>query len=136
MRRTIPQVESVSAVIRKDTKVLLNQRPPAGLLGGLWEFPNWKSVSKSGLRLRDNIKKETGIDVEVEKFIDTFKQTFSHFKLSLSVYHCQAINGKGKGRWVPIRNLHLLPMSRIHRRIAQKIAGETRGNGDRENVSL
>jgi A/G-specific adenine glycosylase len=123
MRRTIPQVASVSAVIRKDRKVLLNQRPPTGLLGGLWEFPNWKIESKSRLRLRDDIQKEMGVDVEVEKFIGTFKQTFSHFKLSLHVYRCHPINGKGKGKWVPIQGLHLLPMSRIHRRIANLISG-------------
>jgi A/G-specific adenine glycosylase len=127
MRRTIPHVKSVSAVIRKDRKVLLNQRPPAGLLGGLWEFPNWKSEAKTKPRLKSDIKKEIGIDVEVKKFIGTYKQTFSHFKLSLHVYYCQPMNGEGKGKWVAVKNLPLLPMSRIHRRIAEVIDGETRG---------
>ena len=121
-RRTIPHVQSVSAVIKKDRKVLLNQRAPTGLLGGLWEFPNWKSEAESRRRLRSDIKKEIGIDVEVKKFIGTFKQTFSHFKLSLHVYHCQPRNGKGKGKWVPVQDLHLFPMSRIHRRIADLIS--------------
>jgi A/G-specific adenine glycosylase len=33
----------VGAVVLNNGKVLLRQRPPGGLLGGLWEFPNWNA---------------------------------------------------------------------------------------------
>jgi A/G-specific adenine glycosylase len=131
IRRKIPHITALSAVIEKDKKVLLNQRPPVGLLGGLWEFPNWRiegkqrSRSRFRLRLGNYIKKEMRLDVKVNELIDTFHQTYSHFKLTLYVFHCQHFNGKGEGKWVPIRKLPLLPMSRIHRRIAQMIAKET-----------
>ncbi len=123
IKKTIPHVESVSAVIKKNGKVLLNKRPPVGLLGGLWEFPNWRIEGKQRmrLRLRNFIKKEMGMNVNVKESIGTFKQTFSHFKLTLQVFHCQPLNEKTKGKWVSIRNLHLFPMSRIHRRIAEMI---------------
>ncbi len=126
VNRTIPHVESVSAVIRKDGKVLLRQRPPRGLLGGLWEFPNWKIEGKGRLRLRTCIQKEMGVNVKVKESIRIFKQTFSHFKLTLQVFHCQPLNGKARGKWVPIRKLHLFPMSRIHRRIAEMINEQIR----------
>jgi A/G-specific adenine glycosylase len=126
IRKAIPHVESVSAVIKRNGKVLLRQRPPSGLLGGLWEFPNWtmkgKQRSRLSLRLRNHVKKDIGITIKVKKLIGTFRQTFSHFKLTLQVYHCQAINAKRKGNWVAIQNLHLFPMSRIHRRIADSIS--------------
>ena len=126
-RRTIPHVESVSAVIKKDGKVLVKQRPPKGLLGGLWEFPNWrnggKQRSRLRLRLRNTIKKEMEMNVEVKEFIGVFQQTYSHFKLTLHVYHCVAMGKNKKGRWVAVGNLHLLPMSRIHRRIANALSG-------------
>jgi A/G-specific adenine glycosylase len=126
LKRKIPHVESISAVIQKDGKVLLNQRPPTGLLGGLWEFPNWKingkQRSRLRLRLKNTIKKEMGMDVEVNERLGVFQQTFSHFKLILHIYDCGA-NGKNKiGRWVAVGNLHLLPMSKIHRRIAGVIS--------------
>ncbi len=128
IKRKIPHIGAVSAVIQKDGRVLLNQRPPAGLLGGLWEFPNWriegKQRSRLRSRLRNTIKKEMEMDVEVKEFIGVFHQTYSHFKLTLHVFHCQPLNGKGNGKWVPIKNLPLLPMSKIHRRIAQVIDEE------------
>ena len=130
-KKKIPHIEAISGVILRNGKVLLHHRPPKGLLGGLWEFPNWKTEGKRGLRLklrlRNYIKKEIGLNAEVKGSIGTFNQTFTHFKLTLHVYCCEAINGRGKGKWVAIRDLHLLPMSRIHRRIAQMMDGETRG---------
>jgi len=124
-QRAIPHVESVSAVIKKKGKVLLNQRPPVGLLGGLWGFPNWRIEEKRGtrlrLRLRNCIKKEMGMNVKVKEPMGIFHQTYSHFKLTLHVYYCVAMGKNKKGRWVAVGNLHLLPMSRIHRRIAESI---------------
>ena len=123
VKKTIPSIYAVAAVIQKDGRVLLHRRPPKGLLGGLWEFPNWKVEERRRLRLRlrlrNYIKKEMGMNIKVKESIGTFHQTYSHFKLTLYVYPCQTIKGNGKGRWIPFRNLHLFPMSKIHRRIAQ-----------------
>ena len=120
-KKKIPRVEAVGAVILRDGRVLLNQRPQSGLLGGLWEFPNGESKSKLSGRLRGEIKKETGMNVEVKESIGPFKHTFSHVKLTLYVYQCQPFNGRVRGKWVPIKNLPLFPMPRVHRRIAELI---------------
>jgi A/G-specific adenine glycosylase len=121
-KKRIPHINAISAVIQRDDKVLLNRRPPKGLLGGLWEFPNWKSEGRKNRRwLTNRIRNEMGVSVNVKEPIGTFHQTFSHFKLTLHVYHCQTINRNEKGSWIPIKNLPLLPMSRIHRRIAQAL---------------
>jgi len=40
-KKKISSITAISAVIQKGGRVLVNQRPPVGLLGGLWEFPNW-----------------------------------------------------------------------------------------------
>jgi len=124
LKKRIPHIEAISGVILRQGKVLLNQRPPKGLLGGLWEFPNWKSEGKRGLRfrLRNYIKKEMGMNVKVKGSIGTFKQAFTHFKLILDVFTCEAIDGKGRGKWIPIKNLDQFAMPRIHRRIANVLS--------------
>jgi A/G-specific adenine glycosylase len=129
LRKKIPHIEAVSALIQENGKVLLQQRPPEGLLGGLWEFPNWPIEEKKDIKeyLEHKIKSEIGLKVKSKEPIGSFQQTFSHFKLTLQVFHCHPLNGKGRGKWVPIKNLSLFPMSRIHRRIAEVIDGETRG---------
>ena len=129
LKKQIPHIEAISAVIRENEKVFLQQRPPKGLLGGLWEFPNWSIEGKKDLKeyLKHKVKSEIGLKVKSEKPVGSFQQTFSHFKLTLQVFYCRPLSGKVRGKWVPIRKLHALPMSRIHRRIAEKIDGETRG---------
>lgn len=121
VKKKIPHIEAIAAVLHKDGKVLLNQRPPRGLLGGLWEFPNWKSEGNPRLRsrLRDYIKKEMGMNVEVKGSIGTFKQTFTHFKLTLYTYYCHAKGNGKEGKWIAIKKLGQLAMPRIHRRIAE-----------------
>jgi A/G-specific adenine glycosylase len=125
-KKRIPHIEAVSAVTLKNGKTLLRQRPPKGLLGGLWEFPNWKIEEKRDSRLRSKlrscIKKEIGMNVNVKESIGTFQQTFSHFKLTLHVFSCETMDGRGKGKWILIKNLDQLAMSKIHRRIANLIS--------------
>jgi A/G-specific adenine glycosylase len=121
-RKAIPVVEAVSAVVKKRGQVLLRQRPPEGLLGGLWEFPNWKIEEKRklrlGLELRSRIKKEMGMNVEVMESIGTFHHAFTHFKLTLHVFLCETMDESGQGKWVSARKLDRLAMPRLHRKIA------------------
>jgi len=123
LKKKIPHIEAVSAVILKNGRVLLQQRPPEGLLGGLWEFPNWPVGEKKDLKkhLKSKVKSKIGLGVKGNEPIGSFQQTFSHFKLTLQVFSCLHHYGKTKGEWVSIQDLHLYPMSRIHRRIAEVI---------------
>ncbi len=123
-KKKIPHVHAVAGVIQKDGKVLLRQRPPSGLLGGLWEFPNWKAEEESRsslLKLKNRVRKELEVDVRIEEPLGVFKHTFSHFKLTLHVYRCKVLSEKGNQKWVPLSKLHQLPMSALHRRIARRI---------------
>ena len=124
VRKKIPHIYAAAAVIRTDQKVLITQRPPEGLLGGLWEFPNWEIDGGGDLQkqLKIRIKRELGIRVKGNELLGSFKQTFSHFKLSLSVYRFQVLDGRGRGKWVIGQKLHQFPMSRLHRKIAKSLS--------------
>ena len=124
VKKKVPHIEAIAAVIQNHGKVLLRQRPPKGLLGGLWEFPNWPIDGKKDLKeyLRLKVKSDFGLKVKCKENLGPFKQTYSHFKLTLHVFKCDALEGRGKGKWVSIKKLDRLPMSRIHRRISQTFA--------------
>ncbi len=123
-RRRIPHLEGVAAVIQKDGKVLLRQRLPKGLLGGLWEFPNWllDGQKDSVNYLRFKVRSDLGLKVKWEGPLATFHQTYSHFKLTLHVFIGEVLNGRVTGKWTSSKNLDRFPMSRIHRRIANAIS--------------
>jgi len=123
VKKKIPHIKAIAAIIRRNGKILLRQRPPRGLLGGLWEFPNWKvhREERLRLRLRKHIKDEIGMNVKVKESVGTFQQIYSHFKLTLFAFYCDGVKTNKKGRWVSIPQLRLLPMSRIDRKIADTI---------------
>ena len=129
-KKEIPHVEAVSAVIIKQGKVLLRKRPPRGLLGGLWEFPNWETEKGKDLKrsLKNHLKKEKALTARVDGVVATLKHTYSHFKLTLHVFYCEIPDGKIPGTWVSTRDLHRYPMSRLHRRVAQAILDELQGD--------
>lgn len=124
VKKRIPHVEAVSAAILRNGKVLINRRPLKGLLGGLWEFPNWELEDSTDMKrsLRTHLRKEMQIEIRVDDPVSTFKHTYSHFRLTLHSYHCRLISGAGKGEWVFIRDLPRFPMSKVHRLIAQSLA--------------
>jgi len=131
-QKRIPHIEALAAVVERNGNILLRQRPPRGLLGGLWEFPNWKTESHWKMEresdykrwLKDCIKKDCGLSARGGKTVGTFRHTFSHFKLTLHVYHFQSLNKGKQGKWTRVKNLDQLAMPRIHRRIADVLSGK------------
>ena len=123
-RKTIPRIEAVSAVIVRNGKCLIRRRPAKGLLGGLWEFPNWEIEKGKNLKrsLKTHLKKEGASTARVGSPVGTLKHTYTHFKLTLHVYYCELPDGKVRGKWVSLRDLREHPMSRLHRRIADTVA--------------
>jgi A/G-specific adenine glycosylase len=124
VKNPVPHRNAIAAVIYWQSKVLLRQRPPSGLLGGLWEFPNWEIGGNGGTDkkwIKNQVKKELGTTADVGESIGTFHHAFTHFKLTLQVFQCQARNKVTKGRWVSLSESNGLAMPRLHRRIAQTI---------------
>src|SRR5262245_44237504 len=56
-------IEVVAAVVWRDGRVLLTQRPPGGPLGGLWEFPGGKI--EPGETPEQAVVREVGADLGV-----------------------------------------------------------------------
>ena len=126
----MPHFDVTAAVILRAGKVLIAKRPEGKLLGGMWEFPGGKVERGETLPacLRRELKEELGVTVRVREKILAVKHAFSHFRITLHVYHCDSLRGKPKPigaaevRWVRIRDLAAFPMGRADRIVAGKIA--------------
>lgn len=77
-KKTLPEKAAWLLVMTYQDQVLLNKRPPAGIWGGLWCFPEFKTKNQlNEYLLQENIT----FDNEIE--LPGFRHTFSHFHLDI-----------------------------------------------------
>ncbi|MBI4470794.1 MAG: A/G-specific adenine glycosylase [Acidobacteria bacterium] len=88
----LPNREIAVGIIWFQGKVLVAQRKPEALLGGLWEFPGGKRRPQESLRdcCAREILEEVGLSVEVVDKVTVLKYAYSHFKVRLHVFRCVA----------------------------------------------
>lgn len=92
----LPTVRAAAAVIRDaDGRLLLVQRPAAGLLGGLWMLPGGNCEPEESYAdcLRRSLHQHLGIEIKAGGEMASAKQTFTHFHLTLRAFACQLIAG-------------------------------------------
>ena len=91
-KKVIPHKELVAGIIWQGNKFLITKRKENALLGGLWEFPGVEIVSSETPigSLRRKIKEEWAIDINIKKKVGYIKHAYSHFKITLTLYQCQA----------------------------------------------
>ncbi len=101
-RKRTPHHDVVAAVIWRDGlpapggQFLITQRPLAGLLGGLWEFPGGKVEPGESLAeaLRREIGEELALDVEPGAFFATIPHAFTHFRITVHAGHAAYRGGE------------------------------------------
>jgi A/G-specific adenine glycosylase len=84
-RREQPRREVFMLLLEKDGALLLERRPPAGIWGGLWSFPecepgdSWQAFcsARYGLRADEHAQWEA------------VTHTFSHFQLRITPVHAK-----------------------------------------------
>jgi A/G-specific adenine glycosylase len=107
--RKLPHYDVTAAVIRRnDGCLLIAQRKPEAMLGGLWEFPGGKCQPGEALAdcLRREIREELGVEIEVGRQLTTIRHSYTHFRISLHVFECRHLRGEPQAldcadwRWV------------------------------------
>ncbi len=82
-RKALPIRQTLLLIIRdKEGQVLLQQRPPSGLWGGLWSFPECGNEAELATTCQ-----QLGINIKNYQLADTLRHTFSHFHLDYTPVH-------------------------------------------------
>lgn len=96
-RHPLPHYEVTAGVVwNSDGRFLIAQRPPEGLLGGLWEFPGGKREPHETLEecLRRELAEELEIEVVVGPPLTEVQQAYTHFRITLYAFHCRLVGGQ------------------------------------------
>ena len=115
-RKPLPHFDVTAAVLRRPgypEQFLIAQRPPEGMLGGLWEFPGGKRHNGESLRycLRREMQEELGVEVAVGRPVVSVKHAYTHFRITLHAFECELLAGEPQSvvvadwRWVTLDDL-------------------------------
>lgn len=77
-KKTIPAKPAWLIVLELDKQVWLIKRPPAGIWGGLWCFPEFESELAM-----QNYLDSSGYILDTQTLLPGFRHTFSHFHLDV-----------------------------------------------------
>ncbi len=135
-RPPLPHRFAVSAIIEDaNGRMLMAQRAPHGLLGGLWEFPGGELQRTDGAdkvdyarRLAQLVQERAGISIDVtpDDLIGVVRHTFTHFRLTRWVARVrltqtspapQCGNGYIAVRWVHPQEVSHLALTRSDQKI-------------------
>lgn len=112
-------------LIWKGAKLLIDQRAENGLLGGLWEFPGGEILpgETPEIALCRNLREALAVEIEVENFFTHITHGFTHFSVTLHVYHGRYRSGKPrardgqKWRWASLHELEQFAFPTAYRKI-------------------
>ncbi len=101
-KRSIPHVDVVAGAVWEtapfaaDSRLLIAQRHADDMLGGLWELPGGKKEPKETLEeaLHRELREELGIRVEILSPFMEVQHAYTHFRITLHVFHCRHVDGQ------------------------------------------
>lgn len=94
-RPPLPHQDIAAAVVWRGSWLLIARRPENGLLGGLWEFPGGKVEpgETPPEAARREVREELGVSVAVLDPLAVVRHAYSHFRITLHVFHARWIEG-------------------------------------------
>ncbi len=92
----IKTLDVVAAIIERDGKILLAQRPEDGDQPGLWEFPGGKveSGESQPAALIRELREELGIEAEAGNYVASHRREVSGRLIHLHAWHVPSFRGE------------------------------------------
>ena len=117
-----PEHHLVVGIIHKDDHVLITQRKPDGLLGGLWEFPstNIEAGEPTEAACLRGMRETVNLSVEIVKYLTQVRHAFTHFKIVVDVFRCRyqagevVLKGPVDYQWIEVGEIDRFPFPRFN----------------------
>jgi A/G-specific adenine glycosylase len=134
IKTVIKKIEVSAAILKRNGKIYIQQRPKKGLMGGLWEFPGGKLEKGESPEdcLKREILEELGVQITIKQKVLTIKHSYTQFRVTLNVFTCELNRGKIRAtcceqwKWVSLENIDQYPFPAANVKILKYL--ETNGS--------
>lgn len=123
-----------AAIIRRDAKVLLAQRPAGKHLAGRWEFPGGK-IDPGESRdecIRRELREELGLEATPLAFLFTVDHSYPEKSIRLHCIECEIeksatpVHHDGQqSQWVALEDLETVDLAPADRQVAGRLRAPT-----------
>ena len=88
-------IRVVAAVIERDGRYLITQRPPTASLPLLWEFPGGRveEGETDAAALRREVRHRLGVEIEAGQLISFVSHPYEKYVVDLYLYECHITSG-------------------------------------------
>jgi A/G-specific adenine glycosylase len=91
-RKTLPEKYTTMLILRQGDNVMLEKRPPSGIWGGLWSFPEHESSDDSNVDCKVDCNNKLsaialqrfGLTVQPQQSLPELSHAFTHYKLHIT----------------------------------------------------
>jgi len=127
-RKALPVRRTRMLLLLMEGTVLLERRPPVGIWGGLWGFPEIAADADP----RDWVRERLGIAPRSVRARDTLRHSFSHFHLDIEPMEialpaAAAVHDREASRWQPLGRPIRLGLAAPVRRLLDGLASNEEG---------
>lgn len=130
-KKKMVKVEAAALVLEKNKKYLVRLRPVGKIMGGLWEFPEWK-LSRDKKFSTTEVRNKTARLAEKEftcgfgamQSVGTIKRNYTHHLETLHIFKLEEFEEKIRpktdwvSRWISKKEFSEYPFSSAHAKIA------------------
>lgn len=128
-RKARPHLHVTAGLIRRRGALLIAQRPPGGMLAGLWEFPGGKLEPDESLSdcLRREIHEELDITIDVEEQVACVDHEFTHLSITLHAFAARYRSGRPRAlgcsdfAWIDVARLGDYALPRADHKVLEQL---------------
>jgi A/G-specific adenine glycosylase len=122
-RKKIVKVEATAVVLTHQNKYFIRKRPVGNVMGGLWEFPEWKASPSHAFK---HLERDFGVRGNPEHLKD-IKRNYTHHNETLRAFLLEVPNKVSpqnpsmawEQAWITTSQFRRYPFSSAHAKIAQ-----------------
>ena len=127
------KVTAAALIISKNKKYFLHRRPLGKIMGGLWEFPEWKLAQDKKIsfgviekEILGKTKEEFGHSLKKINYLGIIKRNYTNHLETLHVFAGETEKNLKSNRswpsiWASAENFKKYPFSSAHAKIAKKL---------------